>query len=259
MMWIPSEIIYNAWNNTDKPIIYETVDAKGNANRKEVDFAVPIKNKYYDSNYEGLCNLCGKPTHGGIPIKKIFSSNYMDWPIHKVPEATHICDACAFCIGMNPVGRITLFRYPVVAERTLHLCNRKQFREFLLNPPEPPFVMILPTSQKKHLFSKSVVSHSKKNYFCNLEEITVPVNPEIRRIVETIEALRGIGFRKTDIEETRVPWNVTKIMGMSDVERMVSVMKKLKSSGMFSLAIEVSQKMNEEESRCYLGLKQKTK
>lgn len=97
----PQSVIYNAWKNTHKPIIYETLDAKGNPIKKEVDFAVPKENKFYDPEYKGRCNLCGEETHGGIPIKKMFSSNYMDWPIHKEPDSTHICEACAFCIGMR--------------------------------------------------------------------------------------------------------------------------------------------------------------
>lgn len=255
----PQKIIYDAWNNTEKPIVYETVDAKGNSKTKEIDFAVPKENKDYDAEYDGLCNLCGQPTHGGVPIKSVFSSSYMDWAIHKSPESTHICDACMFCVGMNPNGRVALFRYPVVAEKTLHLCNKKQFRNYLLNPPEPPFVMILPTSQKKHLFAKSKISHSREHYFCNLEEITVSVDDGIKNILETIEALRGIGFRSTDIASARVPGNIMRIMNVTDAERMIGIMQDIRKNEMFNLALEAAQKMNEEEARCYLGLKPITK
>lgn len=251
----PSSIIYNAWRNTDKPIIYETTDTKGNINRKNVDFAVPENNEFYDPEYEGYCNVCGKHTVGGTPIKKMFSSNYMDWAIHNRPESTHICNNCSFCIGMNPVGRVVLFRYPVVAEKTLHLCNRKQFRDYLLNPPEPPFVMILPTSQKKHLFAKSKISYSRERYFCNLEEITVPVDGGINDILKIIEALRGIGFRSTDIANARVPGNVMKIVNVTDAERIIETMQNIRNNEMFNLALEVAQKMNEEDARCYLDLK----
>lgn len=257
----PQSIIYNAWKDTTKPIIYETVDAKGKPIIKEVDFAVPEENKSYDKSYSGSCNLCGKETYGGIPIKKMFSSKYMDWPIHKEPGATHVCRACAFCIGMNPIGRIALFRYPLVAEKTLHLCNRKQFREYLLRPPELPFVMIFPTSQKKHLFAKSKVSYSKENYFCNLEEITVPVNTGIKEIMTDVEALRGAGFTKDNISSARIPGNVIKKynLGTCDHERLLEKMENLRESEMFNLALEISQKMEEEKAICYLGLTPKMK
>lgn len=260
-METPQNVIYNAWKNTPRPIIYETADAKGNLIIKEVGFAIPEENKSYDGSYIGSCNLCGKETYGGIPIKKMFSSKYMDWPIHKEPGATHVCRACAFCIGMNPIGRIALFRYPLVAEKTLHLCNRKQFREYLLRPPEPPFVMIFPTSQKKHLFAKSKVSYSQKKYFCNLEEITIPVNVGIKNIMTYIEALRGAGFTKDNISSVRIPGNVIKKydLEMYDYERLLEKMENMRKSGMFDLALEVSQKMEEEKAICYLGLTLRTK
>lgn len=257
----PSDLIYEAWKNTSKPIIYITSDTKGNQISKEIDFAIPEENPSYDLSYNGLCNLCGQETHEGIPIKKMFSSKYMDWPIHKEPEATHICKSCSFCIGMNPIGRIALFRYPVVADKTLHICNRKQFREYLLNPPEPPFIMIFPTSQKKHLFAKSKVSYSQDNYFCNLEEITIPVNKKIKQIMSDIEALRGVGFTKDNITMARIPGNIIKKYSLDtyDYERLIKRMEKLAESEMFSLSLEVSQKMEEEKAACYLGLILKTK
>lgn len=260
-METPQKIIYNSWKNTEKPIIYETADAKGNPIIKEVDFAVPEENKDYDEAYNGLCNLCGQVAQGGIPIKKMFSSSYMDWTIHKEPDSTHICKKCAFCVGMNPVGRIALFRYPLVAEKTLHLCNRKQFREYLLNPPEPPFVMILPTSQKKHLFAKSRASYSQEHYFCNLEEMTISVDRNIKQIMSDIEALRGTGFTKVNISSARIPGNVIKNYNLTDCdfENLISKMENLRKSEMFNLALEVSQKMEEEKAVCYLGLTPKTK
>lgn len=260
-MYTPQNIIYNAWKNTLKPLIYETADKKGKPVKKEVNFAVPEKNPYYDEVYRGFCNLCGQETYGGIPIKKMFSSNYMDWPIHKEPKETHICKACAFCMGMNPAGRIALFRYPVVAEKTLRLCSRKQFRDYLINPPEPPFVMIFPTSQKKHLFAKSKVSFSQKNYFCNLEETTISVNSKIKVIMDDIEALRGVGFTKDNINSVKIPINIMKkyALEMYDYENLLTKMEILRKSEMFNLVLEVSQKMKEEEAECYLGLTRRTK
>lgn len=255
----PQNIIYNAWKNTEKPIIYETTDMKGNVKKKELNFADPEKNTFYDHSYKGECNLCGEHTNGGTPIKKIFSSNYMDWAIHKNCEGTHICNACSFCIGMNPNGRIALFRYPIVAEKTLHVCSKRQLRDFILNPPEPPFVMILPTSQKKHLFAKARVSFSKENFFCNVEEITISVDKSITDVIMAIEALRGVGIKRSEIESGKLSRGILKIASVSESEQILEKIEKVKNNKMFMLAIEVAQKMDEEEARCYLGLKQKMK
>lgn len=255
----PQQLIYEAWKNTKKPLFFERSDAKGNIERKEINFAIPEENEFYNPEYKGICNLCGEPMKEGIPVKKVFSGNYMDWSIHKKAGETHICKYCLFCLGMNIEGRIALFRYPIVAEEEeLHLCNRKQFRDFLLNPPEPPFLMILPTSQKKHLFSKSKVSYSKKQYFCNLEEITFSVNDKIRKLVETIEALRGIGCKKEDIAAGSISGNVIKDYEVYSLEKLIAIIEEIRKNPMFPLAIEVAQKAEKEKAICYLDLIPKT-
>lgn len=185
-----SELIYQAWLNTNKPILYKIKDEV-----KEIELANPVQNKYFDASFVGVCNLCGVEIKDGrITAKKFFGSNYMDWTLHKNPESTYICKSCTFCLGMNPIGRIILLRYPVVAEKTLHLCNREQFREYVLNPPEPPFVMIFPTSQKKHLFSKAKISYSREKFFCNLEETIVYVDSSVKVLVKEYRCFKRYWF-----------------------------------------------------------------
>ena len=76
-----------------------------------------------------------------------------------------------------------------------------------------------------------------------------------------IEALRGIGFTKDNITMARIPGNIIKKYSLDtyDYERLITKMEKLAESEMFSLSLEVSQKMEEEKSACYLGLTLKTK
>lgn len=254
-----SKVIYEAWINTEKPIKYKTTNAKGEEVEKKINFADPEKNNNYDQGYEGYCSVCGDYVHGGIPVKKMLPSSYMDWAIHKKPEATYICKSCSFCLGMNADGRIALFRYTVVAEKVLHLCNKQQIRNFLVNPPDPPFVMILPVSQKKHLFAKSQTSYSKEKFFCNLEETTIMVDRTICELIKKIEALRGVGIKVSSIENGQVPWNILKAYNMQGVENVIRVIEKIRKNPMFELALKVSQKMEGEEAACYLGLTPKMK
>lgn len=256
-----SQIIYDSWRNTPKPLPYATADAKGNKIVKDVNFADPEKHPNYEPEYEGECNLCGMPFIGGIPVKKLLGSSYMDWAIHKNPEGTHLCTACSFCLSMNPEGRVALFRYAIVADgKELMLCSRSQMRDYLLNPPEPPFLFIIPTSQKKHLFSKSVISHSRDNYFCNLEEQTVIVNRQkFTELVQKIEALRGVGIVKTDIEAGRIGGMFVKNYDIRSQERALEIIEECRKSEMFGLALFVAQKEEEEKSKCFLDFRPKTR
>ena len=256
----PSGIIYSGFQKkSPEPFLYNTKNAKGEVVTKEVHFAEPLQNKFYEPRAEGKCNLCGEPLKdGGIPVKKMLGSTYMDWAIHKEPEEKYLCTACAFCLGMNPEGRIALFRYPIVAEKDLHLCNRAEMRECLLHPPDPPFVMILPTSQKKHLFAKAKISYSRDQFFCNLEERVIRVNKGIGRMIKTIEALRGLGVNKNMILEKVIPTPFFRQCGVETVEKVLDAMEQMGRNEMFPLAIEVAQKMSEEEAKCYMDLILKT-
>lgn len=232
-----SQLIYTAWLNTSKPLIYEL-----KLDKKEVDFADPEQNKYFDGSFKGTCNICGsKITDGGVPIKKFFSSNYMDWALHKAPESTHICKACTFCLGMNTKGRIALFRYPFVAEvGQLHLCSKVQFRGFLLSPPEPPFLMVLPVSQKKHLFHKSMISYSREKFYCNYEENTIECDSSIKNVIETVEKMRFFGISLDCIKKGVLPNNVIKQCGLEKQIELVTEMNSIRHLPVYDLAAKVS-------------------
>ena len=255
-----ANMIYSGYRKKlPEPFLYHTKNTKGEVITKEVHFADPMQNKFYQLTAEGRCNLCGEPLkNGGIPVKKMLGSTYMDWAIHKEPEEKYLCTACAFCLGMNPEGRIALFRYPIVAEKDLHLCNRAEMRDYILHPPDPPFVMILPTSQKKHLFAKAKISYSRDQFFCNLEERIIPVSGKIEKLVKTIEALRGLGINKNMILEKVIPTPFFRQFGVETVEKVLNTMEQMGRDEMFPLAMEVAQKMSEEEAKCYMDLILKT-
>lgn len=119
------QIIYEAWLNTPKPLKYSTSAADGTHVVKDVNFFDPLDHTSFDPDYHGRCTMCGEEVVGGIPVKKALGSTYMDWGIHKDPEATHLCRACAFCLLMNAKeGRTALFRFAFVASREeLKLCR----------------------------------------------------------------------------------------------------------------------------------------
>ena len=118
--------------------------------------------------------------------------------------------------------------------------------------------MILPTSQKKHLFAKAKISYSRDQFFCNLEERIIPVSGKIEKLVKTIEALRGLGINKNMILEKVIPTPFFRQCGVETVEKVLTTMEQMGRDEMFPLAMEVAQKMSEEEAKCYMDLILKT-
>jgi CRISPR type IV-associated protein Csf1 len=256
----PTELIYRAWIYTPKPIIYKTSDAKGNPIETECNFVDPRAHKNYDRKWSGRCLICGAASLGGIPSKHMLGDSYTDWSRHKAPESTHICDGCAFTMLLNMDSRrCGLLRYSFVADRQLHICNRADLRDYIINPPDPPFVMVCAVSQKKHLAIKSVISYRRDNFFCMYEEEPIFVDRATAEDdIRFCEALRGIGCTKEEIEKGIIRYDKIKNYGIKAAEKLEAEFKRRLRPRQFALCLHVAQKMNEEEAICYLGLTRKT-
>ena len=256
----PTQLIYRAWKNTPRPIIYHTSDGKGNPIKTECNFTDPLKHEKYDPDWAGSCLICGAKSHGGIPYKVLLGSSYTDWSKHKCPESDHICPACAFTMMLNTAShRCTLYRYSFVADKELHICNRAQMRNYLISPPEPPFVMAIAVSQKKHIAFKSMVSYDKENFFCNLEEEQIQINrQEAKDIISVCEALRGIGFTKDEISAGRIRFDKIKNFKLDAYDKINYLLRPIIGTRLFAICLHVAQKMDEGEAICFLGLTQRT-
>jgi CRISPR type IV-associated protein Csf1 len=256
----PTQIVYNAWLNTPKPIVYHTSDGKGAAIDTICEFCDPIRHEHFDTGWAGRCLICGSESQGGILSKRLLKESYTDWSCHKAPGSDHICAACAFTMLLNiDSRRCALFRYSFVADAQLHICNRAELRDHLISPPEPPFVMVCAVSQKKHLAIKSLVSYSRDSFFCMFEEERVQVNrTEAERDILLCEALRGLGFTKDEIERGRIRYDKIKEFGISAADKISAAIEERAGTRQFALCLHVAQKMNEEDAICYLGLTRRT-
>lgn len=255
-----TQLIYEAWCKTPKPILYETNDGKGNVITVNCEFAHPETHKNYNEKLEGECLICGGKINGGVLAKKMLSSNYTDWHLHKNPQSENICKYCVMTMMLNmEANRMGLLRYSFCAGETLEILNRQKLRDRLLNPPKPPFVMVCAVSQKKHLAIKSKISYSRENYICMLEEEPIQVNlQQATDMINVCEALRGIGFTKDEIANGIVRYDKIKQFRMDAFDKINRLLKPIRNTRLFALCLYVSQKMNEEDAICYLGLKQRT-
>lgn len=253
----PTKLVYQGWLKHRNPLLYTT--SKGTEEKYFID---PLNHENFDEKYIGICNVCGEETTGGIPVKKLLGNTYLDWTIHKGLEiGTHICPACAFCFIMNSAqGKNILYRYSVVANReNLHICNRSQMRNWLLSPPDPPFVMAITVSQKKHIVTKSKVSYSKKKFFCNLEDITYPVNiDEITKNIKYAELLRGIGINKSELETGKLNNYQLGKLGLNVCINAINLINELKDTISWKIAVFTAGiNENEEELKCFTDSLQK--
>ena len=119
-----------------------------------------------------VCWLCGGETGGqGVPTKQAIKPTFTDNPHARAQESKSLCSGCAFCLSMRELRNYSI----LAAADGLRHPSRADWREILLDPPEPPFVMCLAVSGQKHISFKAPVNLNREITTVALEEQLINV------------------------------------------------------------------------------------
>jgi len=169
------------------------------------------------------CWLCGGPTHGkGWHLKDGIPPTFTDFNQAKAPWSLTACGACVamsssaaygayaeregkpvtFPVkeGKKPRALNWLYFSHVVSPKVYHQPDRKQWRELLLNPPEPPFLMAMAVNGKKHVIFRGAVSKSREQFSVQADETRINVDRhQFARLLADFEAAYNEGFSKDSL------------------------------------------------------------
>lgn len=110
---------------------------------------------------EERCWLCGGPTHGkGQPVKKAIKVTFTDRDRAQVPESSFVCTGCFFCLSFRSLRNYSI----CVTKDELRHPDRPTLRELLINPPDPPFLLLIATSGQKWLHFKGELAYGRDGY-----------------------------------------------------------------------------------------------
>ncbi len=165
----------------------------------------------------GCCWLCGADCTVNVwrrsaVIKKTFTNHNQA----KVIASDSLCEACAALsvketwgnyVAAHPeeelkTGHAMSWRsYSHVFSETGHASpTRARWRDFLLNPPEPPFLFIITTSGQKHLIFRGRVSFDREYFPLLLEEEIIMVSRALfSSCLVDFEHGYALGFSKDSI------------------------------------------------------------
>lgn len=252
-MEIPTHLIYSAWLKMGKTVKQKTKDAKGNEIIRDIEFVDPMEHKDLEE-HKGYCYICGEFMEHGIRLKKIFSNVFTDWNVGKNRLGTHVCPACCFNILTSPKRYgLRMFSH-VATEDRLHLTNRMELREYFINPPDPPFVINLAVSQKKHISFKGEVNYSRDRFVVMYEETPVLIDrKEFINLLKLVEHFL-YGFTKTEI--TTGQYNHKRILdfGIEEWQAFEERVKEYRRTPLLDVVMFVAQKVEDkEELICYMA------
>lgn len=230
----PNDLVYKAWKNTEE-LPYET-----SVEKRLIELLDPKKHEDFVEFDETECYLCGKTCTSGLNKKKLLPKTFNDHDKAKAPYSDYVCEACSFMILTNPNRRQAIRLFDYVASDKLVICNRRQMREYLINPPDPPFVICITLSQKKHLLWYLKTSYSRDNYFVTMEDKTFQVerNKFVEQL-ELVERLYNVGYSKAQIESGNLTYGK---LPMHEIAESIQKIKEYQKTQMFQLAIYVAQK-----------------
>lgn len=213
---------------------YETRDGKGNDIIKDVAVKeYPIEDAFF------VCPICKKERKKGVLAKKIISANFTDFQYidrYICPECTKLFSLYFYNYIVDPDG--------------IRLLNVRQVRDELCRPQNPPFRFIITTTQKKHLFYRSMINYNNKHFAVNLETETIyTTNERMRYLFDFVETLISLGASKAAMNNGEIPFAVLAKVG---IKALLTLQQELKVSREILIPLYCGQKREkpEEELIC---------
>lgn len=176
------------------------------------------------------CYLCGAPGDQPLALKDSFTGH----SLARCPESQHLCSRCHGAIDgdekllwywnqgkdkwsklwgrslsrlyqgevllsptIGPAKTIGKDTFPVVSD----LPTRIQIRGWLLEPPEPPFTIVIAESGQKHVLPWAQTGHSQDQFPVQFELDSLWVDRrQFESLLGAYEGLMALGFSKTEID-----------------------------------------------------------
>ena len=149
------------------------------------------------------CYYCGAPCGADYPSREFVKDTFTNRDIVKYPGSGFVCGGCVASLGAGPDEMMMIDgnvkkrendrgmqprMYSWVITRHRRVAATKAHISFLrnvvLNPPEPPFCIILADSGQKQLIFRSPVALSQEVFPVMLEDTVITVNPiELGRLI----------------------------------------------------------------------------
>lgn len=164
-------------------------------------------------SHDGPCWLCGDTMTRGIPAQKWQGANFTDQNKAHRPDATHVCEACAWCCAWVPPpghpapepgkkgANLRLFTHLYDQSGGYIYCNKGDkglIRRWLRAPKSPPWFAAIADSGQKHLLPWAPVNPAPRGTV--LFEDTLIAMTGTWALLDAMHVLVDLGVPKSEID-----------------------------------------------------------
>lgn len=157
-----------------------------------------IRASYFFGHEEGQerCFFCGETCGHTFLTKDYVKDTFTNRDIIQFPDSQYVCSGCVESLGngsYDEMGMIDgsvkirknargmsprMYSWVLTEKERLSATKAhiKELREIILNPPDPPFAIVLADSGQKQIIFRCPVSHDRDNYPVLLEEDVIIVS-----------------------------------------------------------------------------------
>jgi len=151
------------------------------------------------------CVFCNSDCSKKILVSSFIKKTFTNYDLLQNPDGLYMCKGCYFSmtdksieelimpdgeIKTNQSARTYSWVLTKKKKRAFSKRHIKEIKEIVLNPPKPPFAIVISDKGKKHLIFRSLVSYSRDDYVLQFEEESVFVN--VKKLKDRIELCERI-------------------------------------------------------------------
>ena len=186
---------------------------------------------------DATCWICAGPTHGrGALVSDVISHTFTDTDFIRW-GGNSICEACMFCLKTKHLRT----RSTLATLSGLTQPMRQEWRDILLDPPEPPWVGAIAISGKKHVSFKAQVNLTNHAPIVSVE--MMPTRYSVRQLGEDLAVIEELlqSFTRQEVETGSYSQHRIKQFGLirlAELEQQVTEMRRRRRQ--FNLAILIA-------------------
>jgi hypothetical protein len=193
---------------------------------------------------DASCAACGGSTGGlGQPRASYLKGSFMDRNAFRVQHSASLCSACVLLMD-DRHARTTIL---LESDAGLRALDRQALRDALAEPPEPPFVLVVPTSLKKHLIFRATVAGDRDHFPVQYEEVPAWVDrATFVPVLLLVEEMRAV-FSGDEILSGRYQQHRIQAFGLARWRASEAVVAAHRASPSFPLLVMAARRPLDEE------------